>query len=108
MIKIIFLIILGVLLFLVNYFGFYRNLRVYKFREYLNDKGYSVCHKHLLSIPDEEYGPDERAVHEIYHAMWNWNSILDISYDKMLYSFKPLKEEYWLTKEQIKFLHKYD
>ena len=106
MIKIIFLIILGVLTLLVSYFGFYRNTRVYKFKEYLNDKGYSVCNKYLLSIPGEEYGPDEQAVYETYHAIWN--SILDISYDKMLYSFKPLKEEYWLTKEQIKFLHKYD
>lgn len=106
MIKIIFLIILGVFVLLANYFGFYRNNKVYEFKKYLNNKGYSVCCKYLLSIQDEEYGQDERVIHEIYRAMWD--SISDISYYKMLYSFKPLKEEYWLTKEQIKFLHKYD
>lgn len=30
------------------------------------------------------------------------------TYDEMLYSFKPLKLEYWFTKEEVKSLLKYE
>ena len=33
-----------------------------------------------------------------------WNSIMDIPYEKFLFSFKPLRPEYWLTEEQLDFL----
>ena len=106
MIEIILLLVLAITAICTFYFGFYRNHKVCDFRINLIDRGYSVCKKHLDSIPDEEFTEDKRKEHE--HLRDMWHSITDMSYDKMLYSFKPLKEECWLTKEQIEFLHKYD
>lgn len=33
-----------------------------------------------------------------------WDMLNDISYDEMLYSFKPLKMECWFTEEELKLL----
>jgi hypothetical protein len=33
-----------------------------------------------------------------------WEILDDISYEKMLFSFKPLKMEYWFTDDELKLL----
>ncbi len=78
-----------------------RNNKVCEFTVNLNDEGFEVCKSHLLSVT--EYNKKERDEHERLHKIWQ--SINNISYNKILYSFKPLKKEYWLTKEQIDFLN---
>lgn len=78
-----------------------RNNYVRDFKLYLNDTGCDICMKYLNSI--EEYTESEMLCHEKLRSIWL--SIADISYDKMLFSFKPLREEYWLTQEQQAFLN---
>ena len=35
-----------------------------------------------------------------------WINIMDnMEYDKLVFSFKPLKDKYWLNKEQLEFLN---
>lgn len=85
------------------FFGFWiqiRNYKVYEFRMYLNDQGYNICKKYLDSV---EYF-DEKAKNEHELLVDMWGSITDISYEKMLFSFKPLKPECWLNEKQLKFL----
>ena len=77
-----------------------RNFKVFEFQLYLNELGYNICKKHLDSV--EHF--DEKAwnEHELLEDMWD--EITDISYAKMLFSFKPLKPEYWLNEKQLDFL----
>lgn len=89
-------ILLGVLFYLLL-----RNDEVHHFRTNLNWMSYKVCRDHLDSCRDH-YGDDEQTYYDKLVDMWN--SIADISYDKMLLSFKPLNIETWLTKEQQDFL----
>lgn len=81
-----------------------RNEMVYKYRCQLTDNSYKVCKSYLESIRDVDFGKEERDhINELRNI---WTSITDISYDKMVWMFwKPLKDEYWLTKEQIDFLN---
>ena len=95
--------IILVLLFILLGFLFYlfsRNEAVHHFRTNLNSMAYKVCRNHLDSC--SHFGYDEQTYHDKLVNMWN--SIADISYDKMLLSFKPLNIETWLTKEQQDFL----
>jgi len=81
-----------------------RNEDVYKYRCQLIDRSYNVCESYLMSIPPEEYGKENKEYHDKLRNIWS--SITNISYDKMLWMFwKPLEDEYWLTKEQIDFLN---
>ena len=66
----------------------------------VNEQGYNICKKHLDSV--EHF--DEKAwnEHELLENIWC--EITDISYAKMLFSFKPLKPEYWLNEKQLNFL----
>ena len=99
----IFLVLLLVLLYILLGVLFYfllRNDAVHNFRINLNSMAYKVCRNYLDSC--SHYGYDEKTYHDKLVDMWN--SIADISYDKMLYSFKPLNIETWLTKEQQDFL----
>jgi hypothetical protein len=74
------------------YFFFIRNHNVCKFRCALNEIGYALTVSQVNSDKHSEY-------------LNVWLSLLtDVSYNKMLYSFKPLKPEYWYTPEQINFL----
>ena len=94
-----------ILLFLTFSFLFlYRNEKVCKYQQDLNDRGYQICVNYLHSIPSESY--DEEACKKHEELRKQWHSIVSISYDKMLWQFwKPLKDKYWLTKEQIEFLN---
>lgn len=96
MFLILLFILWGVLFYLL-----WRNNAVYRFQIDLNSMAYKVCRNHLDSCRDH-YGYDEQTYHNKLVDMWT--SISDISYEKMLFSFKPLNIETWLTKEQQDFL----
>lgn len=81
-----------------------RNEEVYKYKCQLADRSYKVCKSYLESICDADFDKEKSDYHTKLRDMWA--SISNISYDKMLWAFwKPLKDEYWLTKEQIDFLN---
>ena len=81
-----------------------RNEEVYKYRCQLIDRSYKVCTSYLESIRD--VGIDKEKRDRMDELRNIWASITNISYDKMCWMFwKPLKDEYWLTKEQIDFLN---
>lgn len=77
---------------------YYRNYRVYKFRENIVNK--------LLVVYKNMYN-----VCEVKDFENNTNTLRNIlkkhSYHKMLISFKPLTEEVWLTDEEINLLNKF-
>ena len=106
--EILFIILmLGLIL---SSYVFVRNNFVYRYRINLTDRCYKVVSHHLNDIPtdvSEEEFRKKKDEHEEYRNMWE--TIIGCnSYDKMLLSFKPLKDKYWLTKEQIEWLHQYD
>lgn len=78
--------LLGLIYFLI------RNYKVFKFRWYIADLIYfRACDM----INDGASYEDASCL---------WNMLQDISYDEMLFSFKPLKTECWFTKEELKLL----
>lgn len=82
----------------------YRDSKVHQYRSHILKRCYDVCMAHLDSIPDSEYTQDKREYQQYLRQMWE--SIRNVSYDKMLFKFWiPLKDKYWFTKEQIKFLN---
>ena len=82
----------------------YRDSKVHQYRSHILKKCYDVCMAHLDSIPDSEYTQDKREYQQYLRQMWE--SIRNVSYDKMVFKFWiPLKDKYWFTKEQIKFLN---
>lgn len=104
-ILVLLVVTLSVALFFLGYF-FNRNDDVKKFRDYLKEQGYWVCKSFLNDID-----PIHISEWDFHYKIKEYNklkelydSITDISYYKMLFSFKPLEEEYWLTEEQVDFL----
>ena len=101
------ILILGLIL---SSYIFIRNNFVYRYRINLTDRCYKVVSHYLNAIPvdvSEEEFREKMDKHEEYRNMWEIIMMRN-SYDKMLLSFKPLKDKYWLTKEQIEWLHQYD
>ena len=99
-------IILTVLIVLALYtiIVLYRSNKVYQYRIYITQKCYDICTAHLDSIPNSEYTQDKHEYQQYLQQMWE--SISDISYYKMVFKFWiPLKDKYWFTEEQIKFLN---
>lgn len=86
--KILFLLLMIILLYMI-YICFIRNIKVYNFRKYIAGLTY-LKSLNMLN--------DNRSMEEIDHL---WDIIRKVSYNEMLYSFKPLKLEYWFTKEEI-------
>lgn len=95
-----FLVSFLIVILVVSVWLLIRNIKVYNFQIYLNHHGYDICNKYLNSV---EFF-DEKAQNEFKLLNDMWDSITDISYEKMLFSFKPLKPEYWLNEKQLKFL----
>ena len=90
----IFLILITIELCIAIYICFIRNVKVYKFRRYIAGLIYLKALNMLNNnIPIEE----------IDHL---WDIINNVSYNKMLFSFKPLKLEYWFTNEEIEKITK--
>lgn len=77
-----------------------RNISVYNFELLLNARCYEICQSHLDSL--DKRTPEAMEVHQ--ELVNVWHSIMDIPYEKFLFSFKPLKPEYWLTEKQLAFL----
>lgn len=91
--------LLNIIITIVILLATYINVRNFMVHKVVTDWN-SLCHyKCVKYIESENY---DVAVAEHYHKIWN--DISNISYESMLYSFKPLSMEYWLTKEQIEFL----
>lgn len=80
-----------------------RNHFVYKFKCSLNILCYNICSEHTDTINKYDNVSDFIKEHEKIENMWS--SIADISYDRMVFSFKPLKPKYWLNKEQLEFIN---
>ena len=92
------------ILIIIIYFCFIRNIQVFKYRRSLSDRCYKICIGYIDSIPNEEYTLEKQAYNKELSRIWG--AIFDISYEKMLFQFwKPLKDRYWLTKEQQEFLN---
>lgn len=90
-----FLLILMIFqLCIIIYIYFIRNVKVYKFRKYIS---FLVYLKSMAMINNNI------SMKEIDHL---WDIINNVSYNKMLYSYKPLKLEYWFTKEEIEKITK--
>lgn len=98
-------IIFAICFFMAEYI-FSRNEEVGKFKNDLNNRGYQVCKSFLDNIdPIHISDWDFHCKMKEYDILSKtYDSINDISYYKMLLSFKPLEEEYWLTEEQMDFL----
>lgn len=89
----------SIIITIVILFATYFNIRNYMVHEVVldwNSKCHYKCVKYIRSNDFDE------TVAGHYYEMWE--DITSISYESMLYSFKPLTMEYWLTKEQIEFL----
>lgn len=81
-----------ILIVAANLYILIRNEKVFVFRTYILDR----AHNELLRILYEDIDKYE-SMHK------EWNKIYDRhSYNKMLFSFKPLKSEHWFTEEEIK------
>ena len=91
-IRIIVLIILIALL-LLNIYIMIRNSRVYPFRMSVLENIDSEVTKRIKQ--------DAITIKEISQMFGILNTV---SYAKMLFSFKPLKVEYWFTKEELKIM----
>lgn len=91
-------ICLSILLVLSVYF-LIRNNNVLYFRVTYVRNAYNYLHKTLHCCINEE------DLNEYYKLCDKVNNAIDrYSYEKMLFSFKPLKLEYWFTEEEIKYL----
>lgn len=88
-------VVIAVVILLATYVNV-RNFMVHKVVIDWNSQCHYKCIKYIRS---EGYDED---IAEHYHKIWD--DISNISYESMLYSFKPLSMEYWLTEEQIEFL----
>ena len=87
------LLIACVLITVLSLYFLYRIDKVYKFRRYIIE----LCFKaQVRSVNNGIFNLEQ------YDAIYYKHS-----YNDMLYSFKPLKLEYWFTKEEIELLNKY-
>lgn len=84
----------------------YFTVRASEARDFKDELTYRSCDiitDYINSLPDDrDTTPEEEEQYDRMHAIWM--SIEDISYYRLLFSFKPLKEKYWLNEEQMKFL----
>lgn len=96
----IFIVSLCIVIIILSIWFLIRNYNVFVFQMYLIDQGHNICKKHLDSV--ELFDKKAQKEHEFLRN--TWEEIVNISYEKMLFSFKPLKPEYWLNEKQLKFL----
>ena len=87
-----------------------RNYYVYEYRVNTTDRCCEICRKILHNVKtdcsEKEFNEQMNAY---YQSEEMWNRIRERhDYDDMLLSFKPLKDKYWFTEEQIKWLSKYE
>ena len=98
-------LILSIALILIGlcFYVLYRNNKVYYFNIGLNDFLFDELKRILNTYKDDnEFHEDENNynyINEKIQLLLNKNS-----YNKYLYSFKPLKLEKWFTEEEIEFM----
>ena len=98
------LLILALVGLIFSLIADYRNTKVRDYKIELSNRCCKVCNDYVLSIPNGCFGEEEEKY--LFQLRLLWNTISNISYGEMLYQFwKPLKDEYWLTQEQIDFLN---
>lgn len=78
---------------------------VLDFRSEITIQCFDICEAYITSLPENPTAEEEEHYDELKEI---WRSIEDVSYDRMLYSFKPLKPKYWFNKEQLDFLALYE
>lgn len=89
MILLIILIILCVFLLVAIIYMYDRNDKVYRYRISLSERCYQKAQRDARGCKVTDI----------------WNAIMDKhSYDDMLVSIKPLRDEYWFTEEELKML----
>lgn len=83
-----------------------KNEMVYHFEIFLVEKCYIAISNHTSHIPTGSSKEELEQHREKYIRMHQlWDEISDISHAKMIFSFKPLKPEYWLNEEQLEFIN---
>lgn len=95
-----FIVLIFCLILALSIYLLIRNDSVCSFKILLSTRGYEICKNHLMSL--DVLTPE--AMEEHLELVNVWNSIIDIPYEKVLFSFKPLEPKYWLTDEQLDFL----
>lgn len=85
------------LVLICSIYMFYRNDVVFSYLTDLNHRCAEACRIYLLSSEYTEAGFDEKR--EIYESIMK-----RLNYTKLLFSFKKLKDENLLTKEELDFL----
>ena len=79
-----------------------RVIQVDIFKKYLAQRCYDICEDFINKIPGTRDTTNEEE--EQYDKLLEIRySIENISVLKMLFSLKPLSEEYWLNEEQLNF-----
>ena len=99
--------IIALTLSVTAFYLYIRNLKVWKFQTVLNHMCSSICEDEIENI-SKQTDDLEEIQKSFDENMRIWNSIMSISYARMLFSIKPLKLKYWLNMEQIDFLRKYN
>lgn len=99
------IMIVLILIICISTYILIRNSKVFEFKTKLNEICYSVCNNHIETA--ENYDNVNDYIREHNKIIKLWDSINDISWDKMLWSIKPLKVEYWLNEEQLEFIKDY-
>lgn len=89
---ILIMLIIPIIILLVISFLSIRKNKVYKFREYISI---------LIYLRGDDMIDDGASFRDLLDL---WNIRNNISYKKMLFSFKPLKMEYWLTEKELELL----
>lgn len=97
------LLAVALLLFAVLTCFAIRNLYVYRFKMRCIDAAYNVVCGFYDSLKEGELILRNEEYMEIDRLKRN---VCDMSYERMLFSFKPLKLRYWFTPEEIEFLKK--
>lgn len=99
------ILFLSIVLLFYSIILFIRSFYVQKFCYNVNEQAFRVVMSYLNSVALLDYTID---VHDQHIELLDmWDSISKRFNYKMLFKiWVPLKEKYWLTKEQIDFLNK--
>ena len=97
------ILVLLILIIILCLYVLYRNNKVYCFSVVLSDVLFDELKRILYTYKDDnEFHEDEinyNYIKEKVEILLNKNS-----YNKYLYSFKPLKLEKWFTEEELEFM----
>lgn len=98
------LIVILVVILVAAFFLMWRNNKVCDFRIEINHKCNDVLRDFIYSLKDDKE-LDERYGEYEQLEMKEYEILSKHSYCTMLLLLKPLKPEYWYTKEEIEFMN---